>query len=164
MVNCDNTCRHADKDEAAGSIPASPTSVWAAAAIAIGPADVVIVVWCPSTNPVVAPWSVRTARAGLPRFGDVTPPGECDSGRFASTTAPTRTPCRPCRRRGLHDPHFDGYPAVLNELKTVTRPARREALIDGWLPWAPNDLVGDFIARARGRRRRHPATLATKRR
>jgi hypothetical protein len=61
-------------------------------------------------------------------------------------------------------PHFDGYPAMLNELKTVTSPARREALIDGWLPWVPNDLVGDFIARARGRRRRHPATLATKRR
>ena len=50
-------------------------------------------------------------------------------------------------------PHFDGYPAILIQLKKVSRPALRGALIDGWLSCAPPKLANDFIARARARRR-----------
>ena len=50
-------------------------------------------------------------------------------------------------------PHFDGYPAILIQLKKVSRPALREAIIDGWLACAPPALANDFIARARARRR-----------
>jgi hypothetical protein len=50
-------------------------------------------------------------------------------------------------------PHFDGYPAILIQLKKVSRPALREAIIDGWLACAPPKLANDFIARARARRR-----------
>jgi hypothetical protein len=50
-------------------------------------------------------------------------------------------------------PHFDGYPAILIQLTKVSRPALREALIDGWLACAPPKVANDFIARARGRRR-----------
>ena len=50
-------------------------------------------------------------------------------------------------------PHFDGYPAILIQLKKVSRSALREALIDGWLACAPPKLANDFIARARARRR-----------
>lgn len=50
-------------------------------------------------------------------------------------------------------PHFDGYPAILIQLLKVSRPALREALIDGWLACAPPKVANDFIARARGRRR-----------
>jgi hypothetical protein len=50
-------------------------------------------------------------------------------------------------------PHFDGYPAILIQLKKVSRPALREAIIDGWLSCAPPALANDFIARARARRR-----------
>ena len=50
-------------------------------------------------------------------------------------------------------PHFDGYPAILIQLKKVSRPALREAIIDGWLACAPSKLANDFIARARARRR-----------
>jgi hypothetical protein len=34
-------------------------------------------------------------------------------------------------------PHFDGYPAVLVQLKTVAK----RALVDGWLACAPPDLA-----------------------
>ena len=34
-------------------------------------------------------------------------------------------------------PHFDGYPAVLIQLRKVGQQALREALIDGWLACAP---------------------------
>jgi hypothetical protein len=50
-------------------------------------------------------------------------------------------------------PHFDGYPAILIQLKKVSRSALREALIDGWLACAPPKLANDFLARARARRR-----------
>jgi hypothetical protein len=50
-------------------------------------------------------------------------------------------------------PHFDGYPAILIQLTKVSRPALREALIDGWLACAPPKVANDFITRWRGRRR-----------
>jgi hypothetical protein len=50
-------------------------------------------------------------------------------------------------------PHFDGYPAILIQLRKVSRSALREALIDGWLACAPPKLANDFIARARAQRR-----------
>lgn len=50
-------------------------------------------------------------------------------------------------------PHFDGYPAILIQLKKVSRSALREAIIDGWLACAPPKLANDFVARARARRR-----------
>ena len=37
-------------------------------------------------------------------------------------------------------PHFDGYPAVLIQLRKVTKRALREALTDGWLACAPAEL------------------------
>jgi hypothetical protein len=50
-------------------------------------------------------------------------------------------------------PHFDGYPAILIQLKKVSRSALRGAMIDGWLACAPLKLANDFIARARTRPR-----------
>ena len=50
-------------------------------------------------------------------------------------------------------PHFDGYPAILIQLKKVSRSALREAIIDGWLACAPPKLANAFVARARARRR-----------
>ncbi len=38
-------------------------------------------------------------------------------------------------------PHFDGYAAVLIELRSVTARALKEALVDGWLACAPRDLA-----------------------
>ena len=50
-------------------------------------------------------------------------------------------------------PHFDGYPAILIQLRKVSRSALREAIIDGWLACAPPKLASDFVARARAQRR-----------
>jgi hypothetical protein len=44
-------------------------------------------------------------------------------------------------------PHFDGYAAVLIQLKTVTKRALREALEDGWLSCAPPRLANAYITR-----------------
>jgi hypothetical protein len=50
-------------------------------------------------------------------------------------------------------PHFDGYPAVLIQLNTVSKRALREAIIDGWLSCAPSKLADEYVARDRARRR-----------
>jgi hypothetical protein len=44
-------------------------------------------------------------------------------------------------------PHFDGYSAVLKELKAVGKKALREALVDGWLACAPRQLADEYGGR-----------------
>ncbi len=49
-------------------------------------------------------------------------------------------------------PHFDGYPAILVQLKTVTKRAMREAIIDGWFACAPQNLADDYVEQETARR------------
>jgi hypothetical protein len=44
-------------------------------------------------------------------------------------------------------PHFDGYAAVLIQLRTVSARALREAVTDGWLACAPPALAGQYLKR-----------------
>ena len=43
-------------------------------------------------------------------------------------------------------PHFDGYAAVLIQLRKVTKKALREAIVDGWLACAPPKLADQYLA------------------
>ena len=43
--------------------------------------------------------------------------------------------------------HFDGYPAVLIQLKAVGKRALRESLLDGWLACAPEHLAKEHLER-----------------
>ena len=87
------------------------------------------------------------SKADIRRFGDATPP----SGPILAVRVErswreggsTR-----CPGHGLlYDPHFDGYAAVLIQLRVVGTRALREALLDGWLSCAPRGLAADYIAR-----------------
>jgi hypothetical protein len=53
-------------------------------------------------------------------------------------------------------PHFDGYPAVLVQLRVAGKRAVRDALLDGWLACAPRPLAERHLAARRPRRPRHP--------
>jgi hypothetical protein len=44
-------------------------------------------------------------------------------------------------------PHFDGYSAVLIQLRSVTTRALKEAIIDGWLSSAPARLAATYVER-----------------
>jgi hypothetical protein len=44
-------------------------------------------------------------------------------------------------------PHFDGYAAVLIQLRVVSGAALREAITDGWLACAPPQLAGQYLRR-----------------
>ena len=55
-------------------------------------------------------------------------------------------------------PHFDGFAAVLIQLTGVRKSDLREAIIDGWLARAPQQLVSSYLA-SRPKRRRRPTAL-----
>jgi hypothetical protein len=42
-------------------------------------------------------------------------------------------------------PHFDGYAAVLIQLKKVTKKVLREAIVDAWLAGAPSRLADEYL-------------------
>jgi hypothetical protein len=44
-------------------------------------------------------------------------------------------------------PHFDGFPAVLIQLKAVGKRALREAITDAWLACAPPQLADEYLKR-----------------
>ena len=49
-------------------------------------------------------------------------------------------------------PHFDGYAAVLVQLRVAGKRRVREALVDGWLAAAPPALADEYLASKRRRR------------
>jgi hypothetical protein len=97
-------------------------------------------------------WERGFSKADIKRFGDAAPPDGPilavrveDLGEKEAVLA--------SQPKGFFTiPHFDGYPAVLIQLKAVGKRALREAIVDGWLACAPRHLVDDYLKGHKARR------------
>jgi hypothetical protein len=90
-------------------------------------------------------WERPFSKADIRRFGDVAPPAGPILAVRVADLAEKEAVLAANAKAFFTIPHFDGYAAVLIQLKAVTKKALREAIVDGWLACAPPKLAEAYV-------------------
>lgn len=96
-------------------------------------------------------WEAPLGQADIKRFGDrPVPDGEIAAARVEDLDE--KEAVLEAGIKGVFTTeHFNGYPAVLIQLKVVPKKALRQLVEDGWLAAAPRRLAEEYLAARRGR-------------
>ena len=86
-------------------------------------------------------WERMFSKADIKRFGDATPPKDPILAVRVEDLIEKEAVLGASNRGFFTIPHFDGYAAVLIELRTASERALKDAIVDGWLACAPRELA-----------------------
>ena len=92
-------------------------------------------------------WNRPFSKADITRFGDETPPEGPILAVRVEDLGEKEAVLAAHPEAFFTIPHFDGYSAVLIQLRLVTAKALREAITDGWLACAPPKLAEQYLRR-----------------
>lgn len=103
-------------------------------------------------------WERSFSKADIRRFGDASPPDGPILAVRVEDLSEKEAVLAAHPRAFFTIPHFDGFSAMLVELKATTKREVREAIVDGWLACAPPKLAQKYVEQEqRAARRRRPA-------
>ena len=92
-------------------------------------------------------WERLFSKADIKRFGAVGPPEGPILAVRVEDLGEKEAVLAANPKAFFTIPHFDGFSAVLVQLKLATKTAVKEALVDGWLACAPPKLAAQFLER-----------------